>query len=63
MQEYFRFHHTNCPQLKEGGLSGESKHSGETLKAELEVLTFEHQRRIIGLHIGNLSAQKGFISR
>lgn len=45
-----------------GGLSEESEHTGETLKAELEVLTFEHQRRIIGLLICNLSAQKGSIS-
>ncbi len=34
-QKYFRFHHSNYPQLT-GGLSEESEHVGEPLKAELE---------------------------
>lgn len=57
MQIYFRYHLSNCPQLN-GGLLEESEHIGEKLKAELEVLTFEHQRRIIDIFIYNMSAQK-----
>lgn len=43
MQKYFRFHQSNCLQLKERL----SEESGETSKAELKVLTFKHEQRII----------------
>lgn len=43
MQKRFRFHQSNCPQLK-GRLSEESEHTFEKLKAELRVLTFKHKQ-------------------
>lgn len=59
MQKCFRFHRSNCPQLNEGTFGGIW---ARRWNAESEVLTFEHQWRIIGLLICNLGAQKGSIS-